>query len=153
MGGKGYRKGVRGRRKKKRGERERGRKRKGRKGKEKGKRKRRRERKEKVSRCHFLILVTTVLKHAIGFASNVVVVSVPVNKLGNSLFNRRQRAETDGIIQGTDIGIGGRYVSWLHRQHISIRFGTQLLFNDFDEVVQFHRPIVADVVETIGGTA
>src|SRR5260370_24073703 len=83
-------------------------------------------------------------------SSGAIKIPVPVNEALNALFDRCPGLKADISHKCFYICKGTRYVSRLKRKHVLQRLLAYCRLDAFDEIQQFHRLSVADVIETVG---
>src|SRR3982074_2302031 len=82
-------------------------------------------------------------------SSGAIEIPVPVDEALDAFFDRCLGLKADISHKCIYICKGPRYVSRLKRQHVLQRLLAYCLLNAFDEVHQFYRLIVPDVIETV----
>src|SRR6266403_5605651 len=82
-------------------------------------------------------------------SSGAIEIPVPVNEALDALFDRCPGLKADISHKCIYICKGTRHVSGLERQHVLQRLLAYRLLNAFNEVHQFYRLIVADVIEPV----
>ena len=83
----------------------------------------------------------------------VKVVAIPGNKAADAFLDGCGGSEPDVAHEVIHIRIGGRNIAGLHRQKAFLRCFPKALLDHLDEMHQFHRVVVADVVELVGRLA
>ena len=81
--------------------------------------------------------------------SAVVVLPVPIYEFLHAFFDRCAGPETDVALKRIDVSECGRNVTRLHGEHIFLRFATKRLLERLNQVHEFDRLIVADVVNAV----
>src|SRR6476659_7892882 len=77
----------------------------------------------------------------------------PLDETADAIGNRGRRLEIDLARQVVDIGVGRQDVSRLHRQELALGLDADSVFKQTDDLEQFDRIVVADVVDAPGGGA
>jgi hypothetical protein len=84
-----------------------------------------------------------------GAGSGAVEVPVPLHETRDAGFDRRRRRVTGVALQGHDIGVRVRHVAGLQRQQPLLRLAAEAVLEHLDVAQQFHRLVVADVVDAV----
>src|SRR5262245_28271677 len=82
--------------------------------------------------------------------SDAIMASIPGDEAFDAGFDWRTRREIDGAGEIVDVGEGGGHIAWLHGQVGLDRALAGGGLDHFDQAVQLHRRIVADIVDAIG---
>src|SRR3569623_1574588 len=81
--------------------------------------------------------------------SGLVILPVPRDEVRDAALDGGVGLESDVVHQRVEVGISGRHVPLLLRQHVLLGLLAEALFDDLDVTHQLHRLIVADVIEPI----
>src|SRR5216683_3430868 len=79
-------------------------------------------------------------------ASNLIVVAIPCDKIADAVLDRDFGSEARVTHQIADIREGLQYITRLHRQHFLCRRAAELLLEERDHMLEFLRPVIADIV-------
>ena len=85
--------------------------------------------------------------------SGAIKTPIPFNEAAQALLDRCGWSESNLPHQVVHIGTGDQHLTGLDGEHIFVCFLSQALFKHFNKMTQFHRLIIADVVQTIGSVA
>ena len=74
-------------------------------------------------------------------------VSIPLDETGNPHLDRRAGLESDIAREILDVGISCRHIPWLQWHQFLLRFPAERLLQHLNKMQQFHRLMIADVID------
>ena len=86
----------------------------------------------------------------IGPLADPMIATIPIHEPMNTIIEGRRGAETHVTDEIIDIGERGLHVAGLHREHFLSRGPPELLLQKGDNVHQFCRLVVADIINAPG---